>query len=130
MELVRKALEKGEPLYVAIAHWSSYSGSMVWGDTTHYLMSYDSNPKFSLTISENRQLGLVKDAPDIIYSRSITKERHSTPKIIRGYTIYVAKKPFKVWIAHRGYTGDRNDSYDKIVESIEIRTLEEFLKYL
>lgn len=115
-------------LYVAKASFSSYSGSLVSGSTSHYIITADSNPKFSLSMRENRALGLVKDA-EVLASITIITERSNTPSITRGYTIYVSDKPFKVFCRHRGYTGDRCDDKDWVVEA-QRTTFDQLLQML
>jgi len=128
-EIVKK-LEKGERIYIAKAEWKSYDGSLVHGSTRHILMTPESTPKFSLSVRENVELGLVRIV-EPLYTKVITTSSSSRGNWYcdKGYTIYVHNKPFKVWVRHRGYTGDRRDDYNKIIESKLVTSKEELLKY-
>ena len=132
MELkeIVEELEKGFQFHIVKAEWMSYDGTLVYGSTKHVVMTPESEPKFKLSVQENIELGLIERIKPL-YSKVITTTSSSSGNwsSSRGYTIYICDKPFKVWIRHRGHTGDRNDDYDEVVESEKVSSKEELLKY-
>ncbi len=129
MEVVRMESEKMD-LYVAVAEALSYDGSLVSGETKHYLITTDSEPIFFMSYRENKEHGYVKEFKGEVEMHSILIEKRERPYYRKVKRIYIAKEPFKVWVRHRGYTGDRCDDYDKIITArkIEANQLHGFLK--
>ncbi|MEM4154877.1 MAG: hypothetical protein QXW52_08690 [Candidatus Caldarchaeum sp.] len=126
LEAIVERLKSGDVIYAAVAKYSYYSGSLVSGSTKHIPITVDSQPVFNLTVTENEKLGLIKRVSPM-WSRSRVKSRWDVPLIEYGETIYINDAPFKVWVQHRGWTGDRDDSYDVIISSVEIKTVQELL---
>lgn len=128
LERVREILDSGQKLYAARAEWSSYSGSLVWGRTTHYPVVLKAKPNLKLGYRRNKQLGLIEDFDRILMADSITTHEQETPSVTEGFTVYISEQPFHIWIEHTGYTGDRNDSYNRLVESKPISSVQELLQ--
>jgi len=117
-------------IYVAVAETHSYSGSLVSGSTRHYLITVDSEPIFFMSVKENKERGYVKEFQGEVEEHVVVISRSERPYSRRQKHIYIAKEPFKVWVRHRGYTGDRCDDYDKIVtaQAVKASELHSFLK--
>ncbi len=121
-----KRLERGETLYAVIAPFESYYSSKAEGDTHHYLLTLDSQPVFSIDFDENKAAGFIKEIPkeSVIYKRTVVTKRYSIPYYEGGHVIYITTEPFKLWVRHKGYTGNRSDSYNKILNCEKIENIE------
>ena len=129
MDNLVRLLEAGKWVYVAKAEFARYEGSLISGDTEHFILKPDSVPIFSLSYEDNETLGTVKPEEYIHYV-TIYTERQERPWIRRGYKIYFSTRPFSVWIRHRGYSGDNCDDYDRLVDSVPLTSKEELITYL
>ncbi len=129
LKKVKGMLEEGKTLFAVKAWFDNYSGSLVDGHTRHILMTPESTPKFQLTPNENKVLGLIEEI-EALWEKDVVTERWDTPHAVKGFTVYISERPFKVWIRHRGHTGDRCDDQDEIVESKPIKTIFELLQML
>lgn len=130
---LKERIEKGEKVYYVEFFVRSYSGSLVDGETRYFFITLDSNPNYSLTIKENKELGLMKE----IDENEIVKVFKKSKSGGRGgywwsesYVVAFSTRPFKTYIRHRGYTGERCDDRDYIEEAKEIKNLDEFFEIL
>lgn len=130
---LKEKLEKGVKIYYAPFWIKSASGSLVSGATYLFFLTTDSKPKFSLTIDENKKLGLVneieKDRILLYYNESRTEESGGWSSY-RAEGIAFSDVPFVLWICYRGETGMRIDDRDEIEEAKEINSVEEFLNLI
>jgi len=129
MKEVKDKLLKGEKLYIALAEWNSYSGSLVDGSTTLLVITPDSKPCFNCSIQENRELELIKEIKPL-YRKSVTTYETSAGMhySAEGYTVVVCDKPFQIWERHRGYTGDRNDRRDRVINAKELESIDTLIR--
>ncbi|MEM2175400.1 MAG: hypothetical protein QXI58_07265 [Candidatus Micrarchaeia archaeon] len=130
---IKEKIEKGEKVYYTEFFIKSYSGSLVSGETRYFFITPDSNPIFHLSIQENRELGLMEE----IDENEIVKVYKKSKGGGRGgywwsesYVVAFSTRPFKVYLRHRGYTGNRCDDRDYVEEAKEIKSIEEFFKIL
>ena len=127
-QILRDLLKKGK-LYLATADWSFYYGYCVEGYTQHVIIGATSKPNLALSFEENQAYGLVTPGPEIIYKKEIITEIREAPYMKSGFTVYIAREPFKVWISHRGVLGYNKAEYNDVEESVEISSLSELAKY-
>jgi len=126
---LKERIEKGEKVYYVEFHVHTYSGSLVDGETRYFFITLDSHPNYNLSIAENRELGLMKeiDENEIV---KVFKKRKSGGRggywWSESYVVALSTRPFKVYVRHRGYTGERCDDRDYIEEAKEIKNLDEF----
>lgn len=119
-----------EILYIAVAETHNYSGALISGSTRHYLITVDSDPIFFMSYRENLERGFIREFKGEFEEHVVVTYRSERPYSKRQKHIYIAKEPFKVWIRHRGFSGDRCDDYDRVVEAQPIKKseLHSFLK--
>ncbi|MEM5867955.1 MAG: hypothetical protein QXG39_08565 [Candidatus Aenigmatarchaeota archaeon] len=123
-------MEEEKVLYVAVAETLSYDGALVCGSTKHYLITVDSEPVFAMSFRSNKEYGFIKEFKGEVEKHSTLLEQQETPYYRKHRIIYIAKEPFKVWVVHRGWTGDMCDNFQKIIEAQPVKTseLHSFLK--